>query len=250
MKDKLSEYIHTIFADAERRSPGNRRLAELKEEMIQNLYEKYDDLIADGKSPAAAYNIAVSSIGDITNLLDSVCGSSAGATAGATPSETTGRPTSSTATPPPLTREEQEQLQKYRNRSAILASIAIALYILCVVPCILIQGDVVGPVLMFVMIAIATAMLIFNGISKPKYVRDIDDNDDDDDRSDRKRRSEDDRPHRSPVYKAISGALWTLTVCVYLLVSFLTGFWHITWMMFLITTAVDNIIKAIFDLRR
>ena len=54
----------------------------------------------------------------------------------------------------------------------------------------------------------------------------------------------------SPVYKAISGALWVLTFVVYFLASFETGAWHMTWLLFLISTAIDNIIKAIFDLRR
>ena len=37
---------------------------------------------------------------------------------------------------------------------------------------------------------------------------------------------------------------------VYFAVSFLTGAWYITWLIFLIGTAVMNIVKAIFDLIR
>ena len=74
MKDKLKEFMDTVFADAERRAPGNRRLQELKEEMLRNLCDRYDDLVANGKTPAAAYNIAVTGVGDVTELLDSVVG--------------------------------------------------------------------------------------------------------------------------------------------------------------------------------
>ena len=62
MKNKLKEYIDIVFVDAERQAPGNRQVAELKEEILQNLYEKYDNLIATGKTPAAAYNIAVAGV--------------------------------------------------------------------------------------------------------------------------------------------------------------------------------------------
>ena len=68
MKEKLKDYIEMIFADA----PDCLRTRELKEEMYANVCDKYDDLIAEGKSPAAAYNISIASIGDISDLLDSI----------------------------------------------------------------------------------------------------------------------------------------------------------------------------------
>ncbi len=241
MKDKLKEYIDTIFADAERRSPHNERLGELKEEMLQNLNEKYDDLIAAGRSPASAYNSAIAGVGDISALLDSISG------VGAAP-ESTGEHRSaadSKRPPEPLTPEQESRLRKYRGRSAVMTAIAIAMYILCVVPAIILGDDIVGPVLMFVMIAVATSLLIFNGMTKPKFDRTADGEDGDDDED-----HADNCPVRSPVYKAISGAIWMLGVCAYLFVSFTTWYWHITWMIFLILTAVDNIIRAIFDLRR
>lgn len=258
MKHKLREYIDTIFADAEGRAPYNERLRELKEEMLQNLYDRYDDLIAKGKTPAAAYNIAVAGVGDISELLESVVG---GASAGGFEKKTTTPP------PPksgkrPLTPEEQETVRRYRERSAVVTAVAVAMYILCWVPLAMLEdlagrvGSGIGLVLMFGMIAAATCAIIHNAMSKPKFGANVenwekdDDDDDDDDDDTRGKGRRDDRPRRSPVYNAISGALWVLTVCVYLLVSFVTGAWHITWMIFLIVTALDNVIKAIFDLRR
>ncbi len=253
MKGKLKEYIDTIFADAERRSPQNRRLAELKEEMLQNLNDKYDDLIAVGKSSAAAYNIAIAGVGDVSDLIESII---AGGSTGSASTESIGtdahdRRTSGTAEARPhresRTPEQEEILRKYRERSAVLTTISVAMYILCAVPPILF-GDTLGVVLMFIMIAAATSILIYNGMRKPKFGGSCVDDDHDSDEDDRDR--DDDDVGRSPVYKAISGALWMLTVCVYLFVSFVTGWWHITWMIFLIVVAIDNIIKAIFDIRR
>lgn len=261
MKNKLKEYIDLVFADAERRAPGNRRVTELKEEILQNLYEKYDDLISKGKTPAAAYNIAVAGVGDISGLLDSVCGS------GSNHTETVGQEQSEKGThgggnARPLTSEEQEIVRKYKSRSAVLTSVAVAMYILCWVPMMILGavlddlGGFIGLPIMFVMIACATALMVYNGMTKPKFAgntvwdKDDDDDDDDDDERDSRGRRGSDRPRRSPVYGAISGALWILTVVGYLLISFASGAWHITWMVFLITTAIDNIIKAAFDLRR
>ncbi len=258
MKHKLKEYIDTIFADAEARTPGNRDLRELKEEMLQNLYEKYDDLLAAGRTPAAAYNIAVASVGDISGLLDSVSGAPQDRATEAIGDEAPVPPAKgrrARVVRPPLTPAEEETVRRYRERSAVLTSVAIALYILCVTPTFFF-GNGWGELVMFIMVAVATAMLIFNAKTRPKIGgvtwKDDDDSDDDDndDRPAVKTDRQNVRPPRSPVYTAISGALWILTVCAYLIVSFATAAWYITWMMFLIAVAVDNIIKAIFDLRR
>jgi hypothetical protein len=261
MKHKLKEHIDIVFADTERRAPGNRQVAELKEEILQNLYEKYDDLIAKGKTPASAYNIAVAGVGDISELLDSVSGH-----AEATTHKEKGKGNICADTARPLTPEEQEIARKYKSRSAVLTSVAVALYILCWVPLAILGallddlGGFIGLPIMFIMIACATAMMVYNGLTKPKFDgntawdKDDDDDDDDDDDSDsdsdRCHGHAPDRPRRSPVYGAISGALWVLTIGGYFLVSYVTGAWHITWLIFLIATALDNVIKAIFDLRR
>jgi MFS family permease len=124
-------------------------------------------------------------------------------------------------------------------------------------------GGMLGLVIMFFMIAAATAMNVYKGMSKPhfdgmtqwerdngKSCKDDDDADDGDEEEDSSAAAEQTLPRRSPVYGVISSVLWALTLGAYLLCSFLTDAWHITWMIFLIATALDNVIKAILDLRR
>ncbi len=254
MKPKLKEYLDAVFADAERRAPDNEKLRELKEEMLCNLYDRYDDLLAAGKTPSAAYNVAVAGVGDISALLDSVVGSgnADGASAARTEKPRGAQPEGKR----PLTDQEQEALQKYRKRSAVLTSISVAMYILCWVPLVILGGlldevgGIVGLAVMFLMIAGATGMNIYNSMTKPSFAADDDGDDDDDDDRDRDDGDGAVTARRSPVYKAISGALWALTFVVYFGVSFGTGAWHITWLIFLMATALDNVIKAIFDLRR
>ena len=66
MRDRLRGYVESLFIDA----PRTKKTVELKEEILQNLYDKYDDLLREGKTEEAAYNIAVAGVGDIIPLLE------------------------------------------------------------------------------------------------------------------------------------------------------------------------------------
>ena len=68
MKERIKEYIDLIFAEA----PECAKTREMKEEMFANVSERYDDLINEGKSEAVAYNICISGIGDISELIEDI----------------------------------------------------------------------------------------------------------------------------------------------------------------------------------
>lgn len=65
MREQLGSYIDKIFASA----PQTAKVKEMKEELLADLYAKYDDLISQGRSEEEAYNIAVGGVGDINELL-------------------------------------------------------------------------------------------------------------------------------------------------------------------------------------
>ncbi|MEA5002289.1 MAG: hypothetical protein VB081_02190 [Christensenella sp.] len=46
--------------------------------------------------------------------------------------------------------------------------------------------------------------------------------------------------------KAYSSAFWLIVVAAYILISFATRAWHITWIIFLIGAAAEQIMKAAF----
>ncbi|MGN0977511.1 MAG: hypothetical protein ACI4PH_05595, partial [Faecousia sp.] len=48
--------------------------------------------------------------------------------------------------------------------------------------------------------------------------------------------------------KTIGGVIWALGVALYFIVSFATNAWYVTWVIFLITGAVQGLVNAIFDL--
>ena len=66
MENRLREYMDDLFGEI----PPTKQAVELKEEILQNLIDKYHDLLAEGKSPEAAFNISVASVGDVDELQD------------------------------------------------------------------------------------------------------------------------------------------------------------------------------------
>ena len=68
MENKLRAYMDHLFQDV----PNTKKAVEVKEEILQNIVDKYHDLVAEGKSEEAAYNIAIASIGDLDELLASL----------------------------------------------------------------------------------------------------------------------------------------------------------------------------------
>jgi hypothetical protein len=222
MQDKIRNHIDGIFED----TTPTRKAAELREEMIQNLEDKYKDLIAKGKSPEAAYNIAIAGIGDISGLLEE------------------------------LEREhESSPWAKYENeaarkKSAMLTSIAVMMYILCALPLVILallgsrHFAIIGLPVLFIMVAGATGLLIYNSMIKPKYEKESDT------LVEEFREWKEENKGRKSMRSAISSALWTMLVCIYFIVSFTTGAWHITWIIFILGAAIESFINIFMNIRK
>lgn len=213
MENRIREHVEDLFRDA----PNNQRIYELKVELIQNLMDKYYDLVGEGKSPEDAYNLTILGIGDVEELIASV--------------------------------EEPTVIRASmgKKKTAFRVSIAVMLYILSVVPVILFAeagiNAVYGVVIMFVMIAAATGLIIYNSMSSPHkksrpetVVEDF-------------KQWQNKKSGNNAVYKAIMSAFWPLCLALYFVLSFTTGRWNVTWIIFLIAPAVSGIIKAVFDLK-
>ncbi|MEA5060244.1 MAG: permease prefix domain 1-containing protein [Candidatus Pelethousia sp.] len=216
MEAKLRAYVETLFEQA----PKTRKAYELKEEMIQNLVEKYHGLCDEGKGQEAAYNIAINSIGDTSELIAGL-------------SETIS----------PLTPEET----KLKNRYAGLTALAVVLYIVSLIPLIalsVIGREILGLSIMLAFVAAATGLFIYISMTKPRYRKA------EDTMVEEFKEWKSSRDSRNEVLKSISSAMWMLIVVLYFVLSFGTGAWHITWIVFLIGVALQQIIRAIFLLRK
>ena len=66
MREQLRAYVVRLFAQA----PDTQRNRELREEILQNTLDRFDDLVAQGVPEENAYTQAVGSIGDVESLLE------------------------------------------------------------------------------------------------------------------------------------------------------------------------------------
>lgn len=115
-------------------------------------------------------------------------------------------------------------------------SIAVMMYIFGVIALILFAAQfdlpVVGLSIFLGLCAIATGLLIYNGIY---YNRES---------------TEEKKIKNNTLCKQVISIVDTIGVTIYLVVSFATMAWHITWILFLILGIVDEIIKLLFDLKK
>lgn len=259
MKYKLRDYVDTVFSEV----MLDRNADALKADVYKKLCESYDRHIANGRSEAAAYSAAIAELGDISYLIENMRNSAFGST-DENVSDTCRNHTDADAQcgcgnadmdeddieDSPnyrrFTAAEQEAVDKYRMISGIMMSVAVALYILCWVPLVVLSeliaaewSSVLGLVIMMVTIAIATALIILRSALKPAVLRDITDSDESEAKSEKK---------KDPLLNAITTAVWCLCAVAYIFVSIYTSRWNITWIIFIIAAALENIIKAVYEI--
>lgn len=213
MKERIHQLVDQLFSEA----PHTRKAAELKEEVSANLLEHYQDLLSRGLSEEEAFKTAAAGIGDVDELIRD------------------------------LNRDYDQDNPEVRKRSALLVSTAVGLYILSVVPVILAETinipPEIGVVFMFLFCAVATVLLVYNNMVKPRYHRA------DDTVVEEFKEWQRERGQKNQALSALSSALWTITVVVYLFISFTWGVWSSSWIVFLLAAAIQQIIRYIFALK-
>ncbi len=201
MRQRLIQYVDLLFtgaADAE----------EIKQEILQNTLDRYDDLISQGKSEEAAYRLAISGIGDINEILS--------------------------PTEEPETQEAAQASRKEPDNMQIrkLRAVSIAMYICSAIP-LFILGDLgygsIGLCMTILLVAAATYLML---LSRKTGTRNP-------------RRKETQDPRK----KLIGRIVDTFTLIIYLIVSFATQAWLITWILFPISGCVEGLINAVYDLK-
>ncbi len=199
MREQLIQYVELLFAGA----PDSE---EIKQEILQNTLDRYDDLVASGKVPEAAYRLAIAGIGDINEILG------------------TNVPNTIVSYPAAEPEDGDTPWKK------LLRAIAVGLYILCPLPLILLSDlgmDILGLCGTLGLVAVATVMIML-GAKKEKPGK----------------QEEEDAP-QSELSKSLIGLIWALGLGVYFLISFTTNCWHITWVIFPILGALDSLVSAI-----
>jgi uncharacterized membrane protein len=217
MCDELRNRVEELFQNA----PKTRRAQELKEELLANLIDRYNDLINNGKSHEEAINSTISGIGDVDELIKGL--------------------------------QEQdvfnyERIQKQRKKTAAVRTSAIGLYIMSVILLIFLTSVVnvdgtIAVCIMLTMDAIATCLIIYNSISHPKYYK-LDDSIVEEFKEWKSVNSK-----RNEILKSVRSIVWTVIVAIYLLISFVFNLWEISWIIFIIGGAIERIIVLSFQLK-
>lgn len=209
MNSKIKNYVDVLFNNV----PMTRKAAELKEEILSTMNEHFDAHIAEGKDENQAYTEALADMGNIDELLESLV-----------PDQ-----------------DLKTKIDEYRTKRAKNTAISVMLYIigvllLCILPAICDVFDignedkagVIGLMLLLLCVAIATGLLVYTRMNVPQDVEPF---------LVKKKRDFDASTPDGRKWAALSRIFWLLTTTVYLLVSFLTNAWHITWLIWLVASA-------------
>ena len=206
MREQLIQYVNLLFAGAENSE-------EIKQEILQNTLDRFDDLVAQGKSPEAAYRLAISGIGDVNEILGTAPSAPAVAASIATQN---------------IHPETAEDIKLKKTRA-----VAIAMYILCALPLIVLGDlglDTLGLCLTLAIVACATYLMI---ITAKK--------DDDEEKEEKKT--------KHPLKESIGDLIWVIGLVIYFAISFTSGAWNITWLIFPIMACARGLSDAIIDLK-
>ncbi|MDR0898109.1 MAG: permease prefix domain 1-containing protein [Oscillospiraceae bacterium] len=225
MQIEFIRIVDALFADA----PQTLETLEMKEEIVQNLMHRYRELLAEGKSEQEAFTISSAALGDADDILQ-------------TPGlhapephipEGSARGTAAQPQPQP-TDWQQPTREQLRHQAAMSTAFSVMLYILCPVPVILFQ-NVLGVLLLFAMIAIATGMLIYNRMTREGQPA--------------REAGHGTHPYkrRKRVYKSLCSMFWMIATAFYFVISFESGAWHLTWIIFLFAGAAQSVLGLMFN---
>ena len=224
MKDRIVEYFNRLFEDA----PKTRKALELKQEMLQNAQDKYEDLVQEGHSEEDAYQNVIQSIGDVTELFEEV--------------------------------EEKNLLslsESDRKKKALLQAIAVGLYILAGVVFFgfALIGEVaygysdvttgIGLVLAGLICIPPTVMMVYAANMYPVYKKKEKQDMVEEYKEEKYKNNKDEA-----VLGSVSTLIWMLVLVAYFIISFKTWAWYITWVIFLIGGSIQSIASLVFSLHK
>ena len=218
MNKKLTNYVNGLFSDY----PNSKKARELKEEILSNLTEHFQDAVNNGASENEAYTEAISKLGNIDELLQSIMPD----------------------------KDLSEKINLYKKKHAKFTSIGVMFYILGAaiflaipgVAAVTNKGDIslcglIGLIILLIFVAVATGLIDFVNMSIPQDVAPYFVKKEDVwlDKSTKK----------GSIIGMINDIFPILTLVAYFIVSFTTHAWQITWTIFLLNPICTSILKII-----
>lgn len=211
MREKLVSYVNLLFA-------GTEGVEDIQQEILQNTLDRFDDLVSRGSTPENAYRQAIAGIGDVNAILG--------------------------GEQPPEAEPDYNPLPEFEGTAPAVArmmrAVAIFLYIVSPVPLILLDSigwDDAGVCILLVIVAIATLLLLtFRDNKKEKKATE-------------EKKATQTSTSNSSLEKSIKKLMRTVALVLFFLVSFATGAWVVTWLIFPIEKALEGVVCAALDLK-
>ena len=212
MNEQIINYVDSLLTSA----PDNRRIGEMREELIGDLTDKYNDLVERGLPPEQAFEKVITGIGDMQGLIEDL---------GREPA-------------PALDMKNNKPLMHYLvGGASVLAGVLLFLIFTGF------NWDWPGVIVSVLFLAFALGNFIYGaGLNQPvPYQKE-------DDSFVEEYKYKNSQPSRNARLRgAASGFLWVCVVIVYFLVSFLGNNWEYSWVIFLMGAVLQQVISAIFS---
>lgn len=215
-EERIKQHIDALFSTA----PDVNRINDLKNEIYLNTLDRYRDLLAEGKTEEEAYRTAIGGIGDVRELIRSL-NTTSGANA----------PVQDSVDRSPKRKPVAKSLRK-----TLRGQVDTILWMLTLTVYFILSFGTGKWHITWILFLIAPAVesLIhaiwdYSTQNRPDVFF-----------------YPDNTTRR--LQSNLSTALWTLSVAAYILVSFYTEAWYITWVMFLLAVAAENLIRMLTTL--
>lgn len=220
MNTKIKNYLDALFSDI----PRSERAVELKEELSVNMSERFEDYLSEGKTENQAFSLVISSLGDLDAMLEEI-----------TPSD-----------------QFREEAHYYLRRNARNTALGVAMYILGAAALIGFGGlgsyfnlgdvlPIVGLLILLVFAAIATGLIVYSQMSTPLEYKDYNEQ--------AKKEFKNLDSKYSRLLRNLLSIYWILVTFIYLAISFTSGAWGISWIIWILAAVFESIIKTVFEMR-
>lgn len=218
MNNKIKNYVEEVFSGI----PRSKKANDLKEEFLSNMSERFDDYLKAGKTENQAFGLVITSLGDIDEMLADVM-----------PSD-----------------EFVKEANQFRDRNAKYIAVSVTLYIIGGA---FLIGSIglgvfldnikiyvmVGLICLLVISALATGLIIYSQMSTPLEYKDYN-------KESKEIAETMDSKHTILLNNTLT-VYWIIIAAIYLVISFITMLWPITWIIFVIASVFHFILKTFFE---
>lgn len=212
MEERLKQYVNALFTGL----PNTARAAEVRDEIYANVRDRYHDLVESGMTPEAAYEEAKESIGnteDIRRFLEE-------------------------------SEPDPQAFEKNRKRRAALLGTGVGFLVLAAGFVVLlgsVGAPVIGVFVMFVCCAVGIGLIIYGATAYASPNAPRMSSEEVSEYQQWKAEKLAGEKHTQP-YRSL---LWILVTIAYFIISFSTGAWGISWIIFLIGAALEKLIEVV-----